>query len=101
MSLLELGDGLVPLLVVRLAVGEEHFEQLDEVAAVADVLVQPLTDAVLEEDCTLGSLEDDVVSGVALVELGADFFFQVVVLVLGLPVTARQAEGVEQGAVNA
>ena len=99
-ALFEVGDGFVPFFVVGLAIAEEDFEQLDEVAAVADVFVQPLADAVLEEDGLLGGLKDDVGFGVAAVELGADFLFEVVVLVLGFPEAARKAEGVDHRAVN-
>ena len=35
----EFGGGLVPLLVVRLAIAEEFFQQLDQVGAVAYVFV--------------------------------------------------------------
>ena len=56
--------------------------------------------AVLEEDGGEGVLEDDVVAGVATVELGLDFGVEVVVAVLGLPVAPGHAEGVADGAVG-
>src|ERR1019366_5003165 len=99
-ALLEGGDGLVPFFVVGLAVAEEDLEQFDEVAAVADVFVQALADAVLEEDGLLGGLKDDVGLGIAAVELGADFAFEVVVLVFGFPEAARKVERVNHSPVN-
>src|ERR1035441_6521129 len=45
-------------------------------------------------------LKDEVVAGITLGDPGADFLVEVVVLILGLPVAARQTEGVEQSAVN-
>ena len=97
---LEVSDRRVPFLVVRLAIAEEFLQQLDQIAAVAYVLIQPLPDAILDEDRALGRLEDDVVPWVALVELGADFLVQVVVLVLCLPEATRQMKGVDQRAVH-
>src|SRR5208283_613101 len=44
-------------------------------------------------------LEDAVAARVATFQLGADFLFQVVVLVLGFPIAAGQPEGVEQRSV--
>jgi hypothetical protein len=98
---LEFGDGFVPLLDVGLAVGEELFEQLDKVLGVANVFVQPLTDAVLKENGALRRLEGDVAARIAALQLGADSLLQVVVIVLGFPIASRQTEGVEQCAVNA
>ena len=56
--------------------------------------------AVLEEDGGLGVFEEDVVAGVAAVELGLDLGVEVVVSVLGLPVAAGHAQGVLHGAVG-
>ena len=55
---------------------------------------------VLEQNSGEGVFEDDVVAGVAAVELGLDFGVEVVVTVLGLPVAAGHAEGVADGAVG-
>ena len=67
--LLEFGDRCVPFLVVRLAIGEELLQQLDEVAGVAYVLVQSLTHAVLDRARPARAPEDDVVARVALSSL--------------------------------
>ena len=47
-----------------------------------------------------GRLENDVVAGVALVELEFDFLFEVVLFVLGFPVAVGQVEGIDQCAVD-
>ena len=57
--------------------------------------------AVLEEDGIDGILEDDVVAGIALVELGLYFRVEVVVGVLGLPVATGHAKRVAHRAVGA
>ena len=56
--------------------------------------------AILEKDGGRGVLEEDVVPGVAAVELGLDLGIEVVVGVLGLPVAAGHAQGVLHGAVG-
>ena len=56
--------------------------------------------AVLNQHGGLGVLEEDVVFGVAPVELDLDFSVQVVVGVLGLPVTPCHAQAVLDGAVR-
>ena len=52
------------------------------------------------EDGPLRRLEDDVVARVALLQLAADFAFQVVALVYGLPEAMSEAEGIHHGAVH-
>ena len=54
----------------------------------------------LVEDGASGRLENDIVAGVAFVELEFDFFFEVVLFVLGFPVAVRQVEGIDQCAVD-
>ncbi len=98
---LEFGNGFVPLLDVGLAIGEEVLEQLDQVLGITDVFVRSLTDAMLKKNGALRRLENDVAARIAPFELGANFPIQIVVLVLGFPITASQPEGVEQRAVNA
>ena len=56
--------------------------------------------AVLNQHGGLGVLEEDVVFGVAPVELDLDFSVQVVVGVLGLPVAPRHPQRVLDGAVR-
>jgi hypothetical protein len=97
----EVGDGCVPFFIIRFAITEECLQQFDEIGAVADVFVQALPHAVLVENRALRRLKDDVGAGITLGELGADLLVEVVVLVLGLPVAAGQAKGVEQGAIDA
>ena len=55
---------------------------------------------VLDQDGSAGVLEDDVILGVAPVELALDFGIQVVAGVLGLPVAPGHAQGVLDGAVG-
>lgn len=84
-----------PLLDVRRPVGEKDVEEFDKIPGIANVFVCALTDTMLEENGTFGRLEDDVGFRIALFELGADFFVQIVVLVLGFPLTACQLEGIQ------
>ena len=56
--------------------------------------------AVLDQNGCLRVLEDYVVLGVAPVELTLDFGVQVVVGVLGFPVTSGHAQGVLHGAIG-
>jgi len=97
--LLEVGDGLVPFLVDRLGVGEELVDDLDEVFGIGEIGVEGGL-AVLEQEGAVGGLEEDVAVGVALVELAADFGFQVVVGVLGFPVAVDAPEGVAEGGIH-
>jgi len=83
-----------------LTVLEEGLEQLDQIVGVGDVLVQSLASAFLVKDGTLGTLEDDVVARIAEVELLSDFFFEIVLAVLGLPVAVLQGEGVKHRTVE-
>ena len=97
--LLEVGDGLVPFLVDGLGVGEELVDDLGQVFGIGEIGVEGGL-AVLEQEGAVGGLEEDVGIGVALVELAADFGFQVIVGVLGLPVTVDAPEGVAEGGVH-
>ena len=97
---LELLAGLAELLDLGQFVVEEAADEAVEIAGAGHVGAHGLG-AVLEEDGGLGVLEEDVVAGVAAVELGLDFGVEVVVGVLGLPVAAGHAEGVLDGAVGA
>ena len=45
-------------------------------------------------------LEDDVVLGVAALELFRDLFIEIIVAVLGFPVAERHAQFVQQGAID-
>ena len=96
---LELLAGLAELLDLGQFVVEEAADEAVEITGAGHVGAHGLG-AVLEEDGGLGVLEEDVVAGVAAVELGLDFGVEVVVGVLGLPVAAGHAEGVLDGAVG-
>ena len=56
--------------------------------------------AVLDQDCGLRVLKDDVVGRIAPVKLALYLNVQVVVAVFSLPVAARHAKGVLDGAVG-
>jgi len=57
-------------------------------------------DAALIENGPFGRLKDDVVAGIALVELVLDFFGEVVLLVLGFPIAVRQVIEIDESAVH-
>ena len=96
---LELLLGLAELLDFGQFVVEEDTDEAVEISGARHVNPHGLL-SVLEEDGSEGVLEDDVVAGVAPVELGLDFGIKVVVAVLRLPVAAGHAEGVADGAVG-
>ena len=96
---LELLAGLAELFDLGQLVVQEAADEAVELARAGHVDAHGLV-AVLDEDGGLGVLEEDVVAGVAAVELGLDLGVEVVVGVLGLPVAAGHAEGVLDGAVG-
>jgi hypothetical protein len=98
-ALLELLDGLLEAFDVRLGVAVEVVEEVGDLLGVGQVEAVAFA-AVLDEHGPAGVLKDDVAARVALLELLADLGVEVVVGVLGLPVAARQAELVAQGAVG-
>ena len=87
-ALLELLDGLLEVLDLRLGVGEELVEQVGELLRRRSGRSAQRFCAVLEQDRAAGVLEDDVAERIALVDLLGDFGVEVVVGVLGLPVAA-------------
>ena len=96
---LELPLGLAKLLDLRQLVVQERADEAVQLAGAGHV--DPHGDAaVLNQDGGEGVLEDDVVRGIAAVELALDFGIEVVVGVLGLPVAAGHAEGVLDRAVG-
>ena len=97
---LELLAGVAELFDLGQLVVEEAADEAMEVPGAGHIDAHGLL-AVLEENGGLGVLEDDVVAGVAAVELGLDFGVEVVVGVLGLPVAPVHAEGVFHRAVGA
>jgi len=48
----------------------------------------------------LQALEDDVVTGIAKLQLLFDFIFQLVLEVLGFPITVLDGESIEQSAID-
>jgi len=64
-----------------------------------DVLVEDARAALIENG-TFGSLKDDVVSRVALLQFALDFAGEVVFLVLGFPVAVGQVVEVDEGTVH-
>ena len=96
---LELLAGLAELLDLGQIVVQEAADQAVQFARAGHVHPHGLV-AVLEKDGGLGVFEEDVVAGVAAVELGLDLGVKVVVGVLGLPVAAGHAQGVLDGAVG-
>ena len=96
---LELLLRLPELLDLRQLVVEEAADDPVKVAGAGHVGPHGLF-AVLDQDGGPGVLEDDVVAGVAAVELAGDLGVEVVVGVLGLPVASRHAQGVLDGAVG-
>ena len=64
-----------------------------------DVLVADAC-AALIEDGAFGGLEDDVVAGVAFVELALNFLREVILFVLGLPIAVRQVVEIYESAIN-
>jgi hypothetical protein len=73
---------------------------LDEDVGLGDILVGDAGSG-LVEDGALGSLEDDVVAGIAFLQLGFDFAVEIVFFVFGFPVAVGEVEGVEERAVDA
>ena len=96
---LELGDGLLPGGVLLRAVGKEGVEGFDELGGVGEVVVEDHA-PVLPQNRSFGGLEEDVVARVAGGEFALDFGGQVVVDVFGFPVAVREAEVVDEGAVD-
>jgi len=64
-----------------------------------DVLVEYARSALIE-DGALGSLENDVVAGIAFIELALDFLSEVVFFVFGFPVAVGKVVNVDQGAID-
>ena len=96
---LELLAGLAELLDFGQVIVQEAADQAVQFARAGHVHAHGLG-AVLEEDGGLRVLKEDVVAGVAAIELGLDFGVEIVVGVLGLPVAAGHAQGILDGAVG-
>ena len=96
---LELGDGLLPGGVLLRAVGKEGVEGFDELGGVGEVVVEDHA-PVLPQNRPFRRLEEDVVARVAGGEFALDFGGQVVVDIFGFPVAVREAEVVDEGAVD-
>jgi hypothetical protein len=90
--LAELGD-LGPLIV------EEEIEQPFQRVRVVDRAAHHLL-SVLDQNGGRAVFEDDVVLGIALEEFLGDFLVEIVRFVLGLPIAERQAQVIEQRAVD-
>ena len=96
---LELALGVPELLDLRKLIVQEDADEAVELPVPGHI--HPHRHAgVLDQDGGLGVLEDDVVGRVAPVELGLNLGVQVVVGVLGLPVTPGHAQTVLDGAVG-
>ena len=94
----ELLSGLAELLDLRQLIVQEPRDQSVQLACPRHIDAHCLA-TVLEQHGGFRVLKDDVVAGVAPVELGLDFGVQVVVGVLGLPVAPSHAQGVLHRAV--
>ena len=88
---LELLLGLAELLYLGKLVLQEGADEPVKLPGAGHVSPHGLF-AVLYQDGDLGVLKDDVVPGIAPVELSLDLGVQVVAAVLGLPVTPAHAE---------
>ena len=99
-TLLELLDSFLEFLDLGFGVRVEAMQKAGELAGVGEVRVKNAV-AVLEENGAVGVLEDGVGERVATADLALDLAGEIVAGVLGLPIAARDAVGVAQGAVGA
>ena len=96
---LELVLGVPELLDLRKLIVQEDPDETMQVLASGHIYPHRLA-GVLDQHGGLGVLENNVVSGIAPVELGLDFGVQVVVGVLGFPVAPRHSQRVLHRAVG-
>ena len=90
---------MAELLDLRQLVVQEDADEAVQLTVPGHIHADRLA-AVLDQDGGLGVLEDDIVLGIAAVELDPDLGVQIVVGVLGLPVTPGHPQRVLDGAVG-
>ena len=95
----EIRNRVLPLLNVRSLVVEELVDDMDEGVGAGDVLVEDACPALVKNGA-LGSLENNVVARVALVELELDLLGKIVPFVFGFPIAVRQVVEIDERSVH-